>query len=77
MAFSSQYTRKPITDVFTNDTDINRRHCRRVVPMKVLILGLGRTGTACKWLTNHNILCSPANAIAAQKLTESQQCAKQ
>jgi hypothetical protein len=47
MAFSSQYTRKPITDVFTNDTDINRRHCRRVVPMKVLILGLGRTGTAC------------------------------
>ncbi|KAG0650201.1 hypothetical protein D0Z07_3313 [Hyphodiscus hymeniophilus] len=48
MAFSSQYTSKPITDVFTSDTDIDRRYCRRVVPMKVLILGLGRTGTACQ-----------------------------
>ena len=47
MAFSSQYTKKPITDIFTKDTDIDRRQCRRVVPMKVLILGLGRTGTAC------------------------------
>lgn len=48
MKFSDQYTKKPITDVFTSDTDIDRRKCRRVVPMKVLILGLGRTGTACK-----------------------------
>ncbi|RFU27976.1 hypothetical protein B7463_g8363, partial [Scytalidium lignicola] len=46
MFFSRQYTPKPITDVFTNDTDIDRRQCRRVVPMKVLILGLGRTGTS-------------------------------
>ncbi|KAH6673389.1 hypothetical protein B0J14DRAFT_700398 [Halenospora varia] len=45
---SAQYTSKPITDIFTpNDTDINRRKCFRKVPMKVLILGLGRTGTAC------------------------------
>ncbi|KAK9780356.1 putative P-loop containing nucleoside triphosphate hydrolase protein [Seiridium cardinale] len=40
------YTRKPITDIFTSDTDIDRRQCVRTVPMKVLILGLGRTGTA-------------------------------
>ncbi|KAK6433018.1 hypothetical protein LTR95_010807 [Oleoguttula sp. CCFEE 5521] len=45
MAFQP-YTPKPITDIFTNDTDINRRECRRVVPMRVLALGLGRTGTA-------------------------------
>ncbi|KAF4823531.1 hypothetical protein CGCTS75_v010318 [Colletotrichum tropicale] len=37
---------RPITDVFTNDTDIDRRKLTRVVPMKVLCLGLGRTGTA-------------------------------
>jgi hypothetical protein len=53
MAFQP-YTPKPITDIFTNDTDINRRECRRVVPMRVLALGLGRTGTACKYIT-----CSP------------------
>ncbi|KAJ9144632.1 NAD dependent epimerase/dehydratase [Pleurostoma richardsiae] len=46
MAYSAQYRPKPITDIFTKDTDINRRTCRRTVPMKVLILGLGRTGTA-------------------------------
>ena len=40
------YTPKPVTDVFTSDTDIDRRICRRGVPMKVLALGLGRTGTA-------------------------------
>jgi len=46
MAFQP-YTQKPITDVFTpGDTDINRRECRRTVPMRVLALGLGRTGTA-------------------------------
>lgn len=46
MAYSAKYKRKPITDIFTSDTDINRRNCRRTVPMKVLLLGLGRTGTA-------------------------------
>lgn len=46
MAFQP-YTPKPATDIFTNyETDINRRECRRVVPMRVLALGLGRTGTA-------------------------------
>ncbi|OCK74213.1 hypothetical protein K432DRAFT_311194 [Lepidopterella palustris CBS 459.81] len=45
MAFQS-YTPKPITDIFTNDTDIDRRKCHRTVPMRVLALGLGRTGTA-------------------------------
>jgi len=46
MAYSAKYKPRPFTDVFTNDTDINRRACTRKVPMKVLILGLGRTGTA-------------------------------
>jgi hypothetical protein len=41
-----RYTPKPATDLFTSDTDINRRECRRVVPMKILALGLGRTGTS-------------------------------
>lgn len=46
MAFQP-YTPKPATDIFTTyETDINRRECRRVVPMRVLALGLGRTGTA-------------------------------
>ncbi|KAL9056433.1 MAG: hypothetical protein Q9162_002914 [Coniocarpon cinnabarinum] len=30
-------------------TNIDRHQCRRVVPMKVLILGLSRTGTSCKF----------------------------
>ncbi|KAF4619068.1 hypothetical protein G7Y89_g14779 [Cudoniella acicularis] len=46
MSLSAQYAHKPLTDIFTSDTDINRRRCIRKVPMKVLILGLGRTGTA-------------------------------
>jgi hypothetical protein len=29
-------------------TNIDRRWAQRVVPMKVLCLGLGRTGTSCK-----------------------------
>jgi hypothetical protein len=41
------YKPKPSTDVFTADNDIDRRRGTRVVPMKVLALGLGRTGTAC------------------------------
>ncbi|KAF2144704.1 uncharacterized protein K452DRAFT_266752 [Aplosporella prunicola CBS 121167] len=46
MTFADQYTPKPITDLFTHDTDIDRRQCRRTVPMRVMCLGLGRTGTA-------------------------------
>lgn len=45
--YAERYSRKPITDIFTADTDFDRRECTRKVPMKVLILGLGRTGTAC------------------------------
>ncbi|KAJ5965798.1 hypothetical protein N7481_012512 [Penicillium waksmanii] len=37
---------QPLTDIFTNDTNIVRRKCHRTVPMKVLALGVGRTGTA-------------------------------
>ncbi|KAJ9199299.1 hypothetical protein DTO166G4_9112 [Paecilomyces variotii] len=37
---------QPWTDIFTDDTCIDRRKCHRTVPMKVLGLGVGRTGTA-------------------------------
>jgi hypothetical protein len=44
---------KPITDIFTpDDTSIDRRRCHRTVPMKVLVLGMGRTGTLCKFPRN-------------------------
>ncbi|KAK0650277.1 hypothetical protein DIS24_g6918 [Lasiodiplodia hormozganensis] len=46
MTYADQYTPKPITDIFTADTDIDRRQCKRTVPMRVMCLGLGRTGTA-------------------------------
>lgn len=37
------------TPVLVQDgTDIDRRQCRRIVPMKVLVLGLCRTGTMCE-----------------------------
>lgn len=41
---------KPVTDIFTDDTAIDRRKCHRKVPMKVLALGVGRTGTACTFV---------------------------
>lgn len=41
---------QPWTDIFTDDTCIDRRKCHRTVPMKVLGLGVGRTGTACMYL---------------------------
>lgn len=47
--FANTYSRKPITDVFTNDTDMDKRGQTRTVPMKVLLLAVGRTGTACKF----------------------------
>lgn len=40
---------QPITNIFTDDTCIDRRKCHRTVPMKVLALGVGRTGTACRF----------------------------
>ncbi|GAW23241.1 hypothetical protein ANO14919_127930 [Xylariales sp. No.14919] len=47
MSHADTYTKKPVTDIFTNDTDIDRRQCTRTVPMKALLLAPGRTGTAC------------------------------
>ncbi|KAI0975921.1 P-loop containing nucleoside triphosphate hydrolase protein [Xylaria arbuscula] len=46
MAYADRYTKKPVTDIFTNDTDIDRRECTRTVPMRALLLAPGRTGTA-------------------------------
>jgi hypothetical protein len=31
-------------------TNVDRRGCERVVPMEILSLGMGRTGTMCKLL---------------------------
>lgn len=59
MAYSATYKPRPKTDVFTADTDINRRNCTRSVPMKVLILGVGRTGTACMCSTANSALWEP------------------
>ncbi|KAI8631636.1 P-loop containing nucleoside triphosphate hydrolase protein [Xylariaceae sp. FL1651] len=46
MSYADNYTKKPVTDFFTNDTDIDRRQCTRTVPMRALLLAPGRTGTA-------------------------------
>lgn len=46
LTYSDNLAPQPITDVFTSDTCIDRRKCHRTVPMKVLALGVGRTGTA-------------------------------
>lgn len=45
---------QPATDIFTSDTCIDRRKCHRTVPMKVLALGVGRTGTACEFLVSRH-----------------------
>jgi len=36
-----------------HQTDIDRRKCHRVVPLKVIGLGLSRSGTACKQTYRH------------------------
>ena len=56
---SQHYTPKPITDIFTSDTSIDRRQCHRTVPMRVLALGLGRTGTACMPLPHSPTMAYP------------------
>jgi hypothetical protein len=37
-------------------TNIDRRGCERVVPMEILSLGMGRTGTMCEFLTFHFLI---------------------
>jgi hypothetical protein len=49
LMLSDNLAPQPVTDIFTNDTNIDRRKCHRTVPMKVLALGVGRTGTACEY----------------------------
>lgn len=53
LMLSDNLAPQPMTDIFTDDTNIDRRKCHRTVPMKVLALGVGRTGTACKY----DVLC--------------------
>ena len=55
-------------DLFVN-TNIDRRICRRVVPLKVIVLGMPRTGTQCMynaWIENdkcETIQLMPRTAI--------------
>jgi hypothetical protein len=35
-------------ELFRPDQNVDRRTCERVIPMKVLSLGISRTGTACE-----------------------------
>lgn len=57
--YADTYSRKPITDIFTKDTDVDKRGRKRTVPMKVLLLAVGRTGTACKPIpSSHKIWAS-------------------
>ena len=37
-------------EMFQPNRKIDRRQCTRVVPMKVLVLGMCRTGTACTFI---------------------------
>ena len=42
-------------ELFVN-TNIDRRMCRRVVPLKVIVVGMPRTGTQCTynaWTENY------------------------
>lgn len=52
LMLSDNLAPQPLTDIFTDDTNIDRRKCHRTVPMKVLALGVGRTGTACESNSN-------------------------
>ncbi|KAI1160850.1 P-loop containing nucleoside triphosphate hydrolase protein [Nemania serpens] len=70
MSYADRYTKKPVTDIFTDDTDFDRRQCTRTVPMRALLLAPGRTGTtsmraAMKQLgfvdTYHMMNCSIEN----------------
>lgn len=38
-------------ELFQPDANIDRRTCRRTIPMEVLSLGLSRTGTTCESIT--------------------------
>ena len=45
-------------ELFQSDAKIDRRSCKRVIPMQVLSLGFSRTGTACKLasLSDHSFV---------------------
>ncbi len=47
-------------ELFKPETDIDRRLCRRIVPMEVMNLGFPRTGTMCK---SRNIFLRPASCF--------------
>jgi hypothetical protein len=42
--------RERFPELYKEDKRIDRRTCKREVPMKVLVLGMMRTGTACQSL---------------------------
>lgn len=72
MASGIPYTPRPMTDIFTNDTDVDRRQCKRIVPMRVLALGLGRTGTACTTFHSTSFQAQLANCPTALRIALNQ-----
>ena len=69
LMLSDNLAPQPMTDVFTEDTNIDRRKCHRTVPMKVLALGVGRTGTACEYIPHSTIHTGSARKLNLCKLT--------
>jgi len=46
--------KRTMFDLSEHTTNIDRRTCKRVVPMEVLDLGLSRTGTSCTLTHAHH-----------------------
>lgn len=69
LMLSDNLAPQPMTDVFTEDTNIDRRKCHRTVPMKVLALGVGRTGTACESIPHWTIHTGSTRKSELCKLT--------
>lgn len=56
MTGSSQSDRERFPELFNEEPSADRRKCKPVVPMKVLVLGLMRTGTATMIVSTSLIL---------------------
>lgn len=53
--------RERFPELFVKDKRIDRRQCKREVPMKVLVCGMMRTGTACQLPYRVSALASSAS----------------
>lgn len=60
-------------ELFIPDSNIDRRTCKRVVPMQVLSLGMSRTGTNCTCSHHHHHLNPQHRTLATLPLLRPQQ----